>query len=769
MSIKIEPPNKFSDFMISEALQVPQNNKLSTKQLTKEYSTRNTLASSKFDDTSDAGYLMKTSLQKSLRRIQMNKQSTMPIQEDYDESQDSNIINESFARNNYKIDDILEELSFELANENNAPSIRERLVNQSSKLLSEFAQQAQTNLNIPKSTQLDQNNYQKKSAADQIQDVVTPNRRGLKEALENGFLKRIINISEYIVAFNVWNFTRLFFYHLIFFYIGQGVIPLIMMFDKIHLANNLSFWKYNAHQSRFFFIQNGQWLAHLTMSTLMFMKYYHPFDYHIDLKNIYLEQFLFLNLQILIRSFIIAVRYGYSSNLRFALLKNQTQGGEFIAKDLLVVSWIHTHPAGLDLEIEAVLWRNQIEEEYFKLQFFEELLPVTYAKFTDSNFYEKEGNQFKMESLKKESKIYEKKLKLKQEQLKSFDPFNDDYEMFSLHAIKKTNQSKQLCSGRLIFREIGLFAGAHATTVKYFIIITSATKLFLPFIARYIEYGTFLGFDNWDSFLYQLLEIPSLGFLLIINYLFIIVGFVDFQRRVFLIKAVGSLINPFKENLELKYQVFPTVNMTEKHQIQQWFKLRLCAMDFGRKYMNRIFVYCSTFFGAYLFFVIILLLNFFEIIHFEFHLITYTLAVYDIFVVLGVILMMLYYGSIVNHQFIEHRMQLLKIKETFVFIKSHLKDIRAGKKFTGAYLKLFQRKYIQERDIKTQVQHKKQIKKIIEEIDCICERLQTDGEHQPLRLMGLKATYSLMNQIYTGLLTVAYAIIQKLVSGDNQN
>ncbi|CDW84101.1 UNKNOWN [Stylonychia lemnae] len=418
MNIKIKPTNKFSDSIISDSLQVPSNNKLSTKELTKEYSTRNSLANNKFEDTSDAGYLMKNnSYQKSSRKIEMNKQSTMAVQDDYIESQDSNTVNESFAKNNYKIDDILEDLSFELAYENDVPSLRGRLFKQSTKQLSQFAQLAQTNLNIPKSTQHDQDYTQKKSAADQIQDVVSPNRRGIKEALGNVFLKRIINISEYIVAFNVWNFTRLFFYHLIFFYIGQGVIPLIMMFDKIQLANNLSFWKYNAHQSRFFFIQNGQWIAHLTMSTLMFVKYYHPFDYHIDLKNIFLEQYLFLNLQILIRSFIIAVRYGYSSNLRFALLKTQTQGGEFIAKDLLVVSWIHTHPAGLDLEIEAVLWRNQIEEEYFKLQFFEELLPVTYDKFTDSNFYEKEGNEFKMEALKKESILYEKKLKLKQEKL----------------------------------------------------------------------------------------------------------------------------------------------------------------------------------------------------------------------------------------------------------------------------------------------------------------------------------------------------------------
>ena len=127
------------------------------------------------------------------------------------------------------------------------------------------------------------------------------------------------------------------------------------------------------------------------------------------------------------------------------------------------------------------------------------------------------------------------------------------------------------CQGRLVLREIGLFAGAKARIVKYFILFASLCKLLIPFVARYIETGNLLGFTSWESYLYQLLEIPSLGFLLIINYLFIIVGYIDFQRRVFMIKAVGALINPFKNNLEIKYQVFPTINMVERFQILQWF------------------------------------------------------------------------------------------------------------------------------------------------------------------------------------------------------
>jgi hypothetical protein len=54
------------------------------------------------------------------------------------------------------------------------------------------------------------------------------------------------------------------------------------------------------------------------------------------------------------------------------------------------------------------------------------------------------------------------------------------------------------------------------------------------------------------------------------------------------------------------------------------------------------------------------------------------------------------------------------------------------------------------------------IEEQIGEIDTIIERLEIDEEHQPLRLLGLKASYELMNEIYTTLLGVLLAVGQRL-------
>jgi hypothetical protein len=58
---------------------------------------------------------------------------------------------------------------------------------------------------------------------------------------------------------------------------------------------------------------------------------------------------------------------------------------------------------------------------------------------------------------------------------------------------------------------------------------------------------------------------------------------------------------------------------------------------------------------------------------------------------------------------------------------------------------------------------KGKLKDLINEIDAIRERLEIDSNHQPLRLIGLKISYQLLNQIYTMLLTLVAAVLQRMM------
>lgn len=71
-------------------------------------------------------------------------------------------------------------------------------------------------------------------------------------------------------------------------------------------------------------------------------------------------------------------------------------------------------------------------------------------------------------------------------------------------------------------------------------------------------------------------------------------------------------------------------------------------MDFGRKYMSRIFIYSSTFLAAYFVYAIIMLLNFFKLINLQLSILANMVAIYDIIVVLGIILCMFQFGAIIN-------------------------------------------------------------------------------------------------------------------------
>lgn len=97
--------------------------------------------------------------------------------------------------------------------------------------------------------------------------------------------------------------------------------------------------------------------------------------------------------------------------MRYTILRSARKDAVFITKDLLVVSWFFTTPQTLDPEIDAVFWRNQIEEDKFKLVFFEDLNEKSYLKYTDKEYYSKEENKFNMETYKRELREFEDRLR----------------------------------------------------------------------------------------------------------------------------------------------------------------------------------------------------------------------------------------------------------------------------------------------------------------------------------------------------------------------
>lgn len=63
----------------------------------------------------------------------------------------------------------------------------------------------------------------------------------------------------------------------------------------------------------------------------------------------------------------------------------------------------------------------------------------------------------------------------------------------------------------------------------------------------------------------------------------------------------------------------------------------------------------------------------------------------------------------------------------------------------------------------TKDEMKEFLETLVEEIDTIRERLVEDSTSRPLRLLGLTASFDLMNQIYTSIATLGLAVAQQLM------
>lgn len=154
---------------------------------------------------------------------------------------------------------------------------------------------------------------------------------------------------------------------------------------------------------------------------------------------------------------------------------------------------------------------------------------------------------------------------------------------------------------------------------------------------------------DWDGTLFVVFSNFSNFFLVFANFLFIFAGYLDFKRRWYMTKAFSAMIQPFKATLSTEFLKYPTVNICCENSIRAWLLMRTAALDLGRKYLVRVFMYCSFFLGLYTFYLIVFLLNYFGFLGYNFPLILNAYAIFDISIVLFNIFLMFLLGAFINY------------------------------------------------------------------------------------------------------------------------
>ena len=94
-------------------------------------------------------------------------------------------------------------------------------------------------------------------------------------------------------------------------------------------------------------------------------------------------------LQVVIRCFINALRYAFLSDFEYSVLKTRLLPNSRIVGDFLIRNWFMLNVSSAEKEVDAAMWRQQVEEETFNFTFFEEVREDMKERLLDKEFYTK--------------------------------------------------------------------------------------------------------------------------------------------------------------------------------------------------------------------------------------------------------------------------------------------------------------------------------------------------------------------------------------------
>jgi hypothetical protein len=161
--------------------------------------------------------------------------------------------------------------------------------------------------------------------------------------------------------------------------------------------------------------------------------------------------------------------------------------------------------------------------------------------------------------------------------------------------------------------------------------------------------------------------------------------------------------------------------------------------------------------ATYIVFAIILVLNYFNIFKYNFSTYLWIHGIFDIIFTLGIFLYMLRIAAEVNEYFDIHKGELLKQKKYLWEIKYTYHELQRRSKQSNESIQIYLDIVGAESDDNTRDEY---IDRLVGIIDINIEKLDFDKENKPIKLLGVKASYQLLNSIYTTIISIVLAGLQ---------
>ena len=494
---------------------------------------------------------------------------------------------------------------------------------------------------------------------------------------------------------------------------------------------------------------------------------------------------MFLLVIIVTRSFIIGVRYGMMSDVRYKLSHSKAKL-DWISKDFLITGWFRISPESYKIEWEASMHRLQINQKDFLFTFIRELPKDLSERFSNSDYYN--ANNFDQKELN--IKIATQKLIFKEKKNTSsmFDDElglihnsskdvlrneeeetskNDSLQILQNKSVSidfgEENQQwwvpKKLYKGDTILREITLLESAMYRFPWIIFIITGIRIVIQITIKIYtISVNKATGTQVIFEVLFLCIEIVIVFIIHTANLAFVYAGSGDFKRKLFQMKILQSLITPEKDEDFIFSNFFPTLNAWCTVNLRSWVQLRALCLDLGKKYTYRIFIYSAGFVVAYVLFFVFIVLSMFSFVNYELPLTVYVTGMFDTVIVFGLILQMFRLGAQINNHYNTHKGVFLRIKKTLWEAKNNydgFMEVSSNFSFSSKLYAEMLKMTEQLQDDKI-----KYLDDCISLIDMIIQGLDYDREINPLKIVGITASDQILASFYTGIASFLFAFGQ---------
>ena len=621
------------------------------------------------------------------------------------------------------------------------------------------------------------NNIERKEFYDKISDNLALTQ--LKSKVKDLFRE---NPDENVEFYFIY-FLKYFLYHFLFqFILGPLSIIIIIPLEGYNMTYNMKF----VGCDKFYFFNIFLYLC--TAPTL--------FVILIKTNNLYPPFYIFPYIFLFNRILIISIRYAYTSHFTINKRKSSIFSSIENKREYIIFGWKEIDKEICEIEINESLNRQQIDTDLFTFTFINHLNDRYLEKLSLSynnefnykeeylhlkNYCNEEYKKYinikvdfqetikllEKKSLKNISKIYGKSMNLilsenKKEEIIKFN--TNEAKILPFFLIKPDNLLLKLkIPGILLITESIIFSVSNysdcSKLFEYFIYVIIIVQNFIPM-------GFLINEDNTT-----LIEYVCLIFTIFLgiyanlgNMMFLLVSGNDYERRLFMMKYLLSMINLDKFSCNETEPIFkglPIMNIFEEENYGSWMYFRLVAIDIGKRYLYRFELYNFTFFIVNAIQVSLVALNFFK----DDYIFGDKTPLYNLMISIQAIMCffilfrLIYYGAKVNEFSQIHIKKLVLLKSQLYLISRNSNLIKCNEIFLNSHFQLSKDFLVFDKNGKniiglTEEEFILKLNNCMTAIDFLIERIELDSRERPLRFLIVEMNFSLIYRIIVSLLSL---------------